>query len=351
MNTRPLILSAALAICVLLALLLSVQVSVTTAQPAASVSRAHALQPYLEPAGPQETPSKIIRGQVIGGRAGLRVQVLRPDGRVVDETRTVSDGWFDFPSLPAGHYKLRVLNEDGQPLALAANAQVEVWPEHAYAPVEYNLPLAPESPAQPASILANGYITGIVTAADTGLPESDVSVRIYNDSGSLRTTRFPDFFTGVYSASVPPGIYRVKFEPSFSIYAPEWYDNRRDFASAAQVVVSDSAVTPNINAALEVGGQIAGRVTAASGGAPLNNATVYAYMHVTSTNYVAYDNTNSSGVYTITGLLTGTYYLKFDPPFGSDYLVEYYNDKPSLATADGVPVTLGGVTSGIDAAL
>ena len=53
---------------------------------------------------PQPT---LIRGQVVGGQAGLRVQVLALDGSVVDETRTGPDGWYRFPPLPSGHYKLR----------------------------------------------------------------------------------------------------------------------------------------------------------------------------------------------------------------------------------------------------
>jgi hypothetical protein len=304
----------------------------------------------------------------VGGQAGLRVQVLASDGGVVDETRTGPDGWYRFPPLPSGLYRLRVLDERGRPLALTQDAQVEIRPEPAQIPSEHRLPLAmpvspdgtrsaehppaPMSQAQPAGVQANGYITGVVTAADTELPQWQLYVNVYNNSGSLQTWDSPDYSTGVYNIPVPPGTYRIEFEPyGSSIYVPEWYDNQRSFASATPVVVAEGAVVPNINASLDVGGQIAGRVTATSGGAPLNNVTVYAYTSITSTSSVASDYTDASGVYTITGLVTGTYYLEFDPPYGSDYLAEYYNDKRSLATADPIPVTLGSVVSGKDAAL
>jgi hypothetical protein len=366
MQTRPTILVVALITCVVLILLFALHSPITAAQPSAAVSSWASVESNVPQVHVDGAAPIIISGHVVNGRAGLSVQVLRPDGRAVDETRTSAGGQFRFPPFPARHYRLLLLDEQGQPLKLEAD--VDVWPEQAGNPIELTLVLIPPAPEQVEYVLdkpfvevksdrisivqANGFITGVITAADTGLPEDALFVKVYDTAGVLRKTAFPDFFTAVYSASVPPGAYRVKFEPyGGSSYAPEWYDNQRDFASAASVVVNDSAVTPNINAELEVGGRIAGQVTAATGGAPLNNAAVYAYTSTTSINYVANDTTTSSGLYTITGLVTGTYYLKFDPAFGSDYLAEYYNNKPSLATADGVPVMLGGVTSGIDAAL
>jgi 5-hydroxyisourate hydrolase-like protein (transthyretin family) len=372
MKTRLLTLALLVSLAVLVTIVLS-ETSPTTAQSTMSGSNSPVLQVRERSDLPQanlEPPPVIIRGQVVGGQADLRVQVLASDGGAVDETRTGPDGEYRFPPLPSGHYKLRVLDERGRPLALTQDAQVEITPERAQARREYILPLAvpvsrgdsrstehslaPTSLAQPASVQADGYITGVVTAADTGLPQWQLDVNVYNDSGELQTSGFPDYFTGVYSVAVPPDTYRVEFAPyGSSIYAPEWYNNQHDFASATPIVVGDGAVMPNINASLDVGGQIAGRVTAAVGGTPLASVYVYAYTSTTSASwdYVASDSTDASGIYTITGLLTGTYYLKFDPPYGSDYLVEYYNDKRSLATADPIPVTLGGVVSGKDAAL
>jgi 5-hydroxyisourate hydrolase-like protein (transthyretin family) len=257
---------------------------------------------------------------------------------------------------------LRVVDGLGKPLALQASVGLDIQPESSQKPVERTLVLAAPIPdhnadavslpsaqariEQPARIQANGFITGVVMPTHLS-----VNVKVYNITGTVETSKYADYLTGAYSVTVQPGTYKVKFEPIFSDYAPEWYNNQPDMNNATPVVVSDGAVRPNINAALDIGGKIAGRVTAAGSSTPLASVYVYAYTSTTGTSYVAYDYTDASGVYTITGLLTGSYYLKFDPPYGSDYLVEYYNDKGSLATADPIPVTLGGVVSGKDAAL
>jgi hypothetical protein len=312
------------------------------------------------------------RGQVLSVQgpvgANLRVQLQLPDGSVARETLTDEQGRYHFSDLPAGRYQLQVVDENGKPLALQAEVSLDIQPEPGQIPVESVLVLAASMPdggphsvgsliaparsEQPASVQANGYITGVVTAADTGQPPyATVDVEAYDTTGILQADDYADYLTGAYSITVPSGTYRVKFKPYFSDYAPKWYNNQRDFASATSVVVTDGAVRQNINAVLDIGGKIAGRVTAAAGGAPLQFVDVYAYTSTTSTSSEAYGYTDASGIYTITGLLSGTYYLKFDPSYGSDYLTEYYDDKATLAAADGVGVVLGGVVTGIDAAL
>jgi 5-hydroxyisourate hydrolase-like protein (transthyretin family) len=311
------------------------------------------------------------RGQVLSVQgpvgANLRVQLQLPDGSVARETHTDEQGRYHFSDLPAGRYQLQVVDENGKPLALQAEVSLDIQPEPGQIPIESVLVLAalmpdggphsvgpliaPARSEQPAGVQANGYITGVVTAADTGQPpHQTILVEAYDTTGIRQAYGYVDYFTGVYSITAPSGTYRVKFRPYSGNYAPEWYNNQRDFASATPVVVTDGAVTQNINAVLEVGGQIAGRVTAAAGGAPLQNVYVHAYTSTTSTSYEAYDYTDASGIYTITGLLTGTYYLEFTT-YGSDYLTEYYDDKATLAAADGVSVALGGVVTGIDAVL
>jgi len=382
MKTRPFIASVVLANRAILALLLLLTpVSGASAHPAGSGPGARDYPPSVT-ADSQDAPQLILRGQVLNGRSGLRVQVALPGGGpVVEETYVGPDGGYSFPSLPAGHYELRVVDEAGAPLALEPNTWVEITPEQAGTPVEYILPLvAPASPSEsvpaeaspepvsaepteallePASteqseptavIQANGYITGVVTAADTSLPLSSIQVGAYDNSGDWMDTDYTSG-TGSYSLTVPAGAYKVEFVDGYGPYAPEWYNNQPNYTSANDVAASAGSVTPNIGAILEVGGQITGQVTAAGTGLPISGASVYAYTSTTSSDYVAYDSTNASGIYEIKALQSGSYYIRFDPPSWQDYLEEYYDDKPSLASANLVNVTLGGVTSGINAAL
>ncbi len=99
---------------------------------------------------------------------------------------------------------------------------------------------------------------------------------------------------------------------------------------------------------MRAGGQITGAVTDAATQQPLSNVYVYAYD--ANGNYVAYAYTDSNGVYTITGLATGSYRIQFEPYSGS-YFTQYYNGKQTLSAADPVAVTAGNTTSGINASL
>jgi len=122
MKTRLLVISAILVNCVILILLLTAQAPVTEAQPAASDLSAQAVKPHFA-AETDEEPPLIIRGQVLNGRAGLRVQVTLPGGQIVEEAFIGPDGWFAFPPLPAGYYLLQVMDEEGLPLELEAMIQ------------------------------------------------------------------------------------------------------------------------------------------------------------------------------------------------------------------------------------
>jgi hypothetical protein len=68
-------------------------------------------------------------------------------------------------------------------------------------------------------------------------------------------------------------------------------------------------------------GSISGTVTAATGGAGIPNATVTAYD--SSWNFIASAVTDSSGIYSITGLTPGSYYLRSINSLG--YIDKFYN--------------------------
>lgn len=294
-----------------------------------------------------------VSGLVLNGRAGLRVQALVPGGHIAEETYLSEEGWFSLRPLPAGRYHLRVVDEAGAPLALEAASPVTVGPEPPRDPYQLVLaaPKLPEPSEGPAAveIQANGYITGVVTAAGTGSPLEYIYVRAYNSSGYSANGDYTDS-AGVYSLTLAAGVYTIQFEDNFNydLYAPEWYANQPNRASATPVTVSAGAVTPNINAGLEVGGQIVGTLTAAGSGTPLAYASVTAYTNTNASSAVAYGSTSASGVYTLTSLPGGAYYLHFE---ATEYLAEYYNDKPALAAADPVSVALGEVRTGVSAAL
>ena len=76
--------------------------------------------------------------------------------------------------------------------------------------------------------------------------------------------------------------------------------------------MTDSQTTPNINAVLQLGGQITGQVIAADTHNPLDDVSVYVSGGCPS--WYGYASTDVNGVYTVTGVPTGNNYkVYFDP--------------------------------------
>src|SRR5207302_1824627 len=94
--------------------------------------------------------------------------------------------------------------------------------------------------------------------------------------------------------------------------------------------------------------RLTGRITDASDPTcPLPNAFVSAYTAV-GFQYVASGVAGSDGSYSLY-LPTGNYIVFFGPPYLSDYLGEYWNDKRDQLSADPIDVTSS--VAGINAVL
>src|SRR5271165_353651 len=134
----------------------------------------------------------------------------------------------------------------------------------------------------------------------------------------------------------------------------EYYNGKPSLASADPVGVTAGATTSGVNAAMVAGGQITGTVTDSATRAALAGICVQA--SDSSGGEVASTQTNSSGVYTLSALPTGSYRVGFadcaaGPDNAGTYVTQYYNGKATLASADPIAVTAGTTTSGINAAM
>jgi hypothetical protein len=118
------------------------------------------------------------------------------------------------------------------------------------------------------------------------------------------------------------------------------------------VVVAVVAVMVFAAPALADTGSISGTVVAVGGGCPvvsgcpIAGASVLAFSGNTPVGSPV--QTDSSGNYTITALAAGSYAVGFHMAGFTD---QYYNNQPSLPSANSVAVTSGATTSGIDAVL
>ncbi|MFN8535537.1 MAG: carboxypeptidase regulatory-like domain-containing protein [Dehalococcoidia bacterium] len=296
-------------------------------------------------------PGGTITGRVTGadsglGLQGVTVQVYRNGSYSIGTTTNVN-GVYTATGLLSGTYA------------------VYFYPSSAYLPEYYNdmATLATATPVPvtapdtvsgiDAALTRGNQITGRVTAADTGLTLADVFVNVYTSDGAFAASGTTGV-TGVYT-TVPgllPGSYRVAFNPSStppaSGYIPEYYNDKATLAASDPVTVAGPGTTTGIDAVLARGGSISGRVTAVNTGQPVRDVSVNVYdANGTS---IASGYTDSNGQYlTVPGVPAGAYRVQFQPSTQSGYFGEWYNDKGSLATADPVAVTVGNVTSGIDA--
>jgi len=206
-----------------------------------------------------------------------------------------------------------------------------------------------------AEMVEGGMITGQVTSASGGAPIAGIEVCALTSAEEFAGCSSTSL-TGEYTISgLSTGSYKVEFYSFSNGYLTQYYDDGSSFNEAEGVSVTDGGTTSGIDAEMVEGGKIAGQVTSASGGAPIEGIEVCAESAGDKRSAgCAY--TNSNGEYTISGLSTGSYKVEFygaeacgeDGCTQQNYVTQYY-DVASISGAEGVSVTDGGTTSGIDA--
>jgi len=203
--------------------------------------------------------------------------------------------------------------------------------------------------------LQAGYgISGTVTAGDGG-DLGQVRVDIYDTDHNLVATTRTDAlqFFAYRTPALQPGSYFVQFVPEApwwvdpgAQYAAEFYDDHSSFAGADQVAVGADSDTVGIDAELELGGAIAGAVSAFDGGDLGARVAVEIYAGDGDLAGTAYADAGAGYTYRSGGLRAGSYFLKFVPV--PRYEPEFYNNALEIGSALPVAVSVGAVTDGID---
>jgi hypothetical protein len=131
------------------------------------------------------------------------------------------------------------------------------------------------------------------------------------------------------------------------------FTSRRKAVSAAAlaaVIAAFGFVAGSTSAAsADALGSISGTVTSASSGTPLANASVD--LDLPGGNYVQFGMTDSNGNYTFTGLPPASYVIDFTPNYGDNYAPQWWNNKPTLATATPISLGAGQVLTNVNASL
>jgi len=297
--------------------------------------------------------------------AGVTVYVRNALASAAESTTTNASGVFTRNGLPTGSYAVYTANSQGYadelyddvvcasgrcanhlgqatPVSVAAGATTSG--------VNFGLGLA-------------GTIAGTVTDVVSGVPIPDVEVSVHNAAGEGLRSGLTDAAGQYAVAGLPAGTHYVKAAAGGN-YISEFYADL-PCPSCAQtqggwiavppggtgVPVTLAATTAGINFALAPGGTVTGIVTDAATGAPLANVTVEASNGEISRS----GGTDTSGVYTVRGLVTGTYAVRMQR--SEPYVGEVYDNAPCRdrycygVAGAGVGVTTSAATSGINFAL
>jgi protocatechuate 3,4-dioxygenase beta subunit len=196
-----------------------------------------------------------------------------------------------------------------------------------------------------ATMRPGATVTGTVVNS-AGKPVNYVCVSAYNSNtgqfGFAITGK-----TGTYTMrALATGSYTVTFNPCNSGVNLQ--------AVERHVKVTAGRTARGVNARLVPGGSAQGVVTVAGSTVPVAFACVQ-FISANPANLGGFGFTDANGKYRAAGIAPGSYKVDFNDPLcglGVDGLApQWYNDKPTQATADNVTITLGHTTTGIDAAL
>ncbi|WP_433585092.1 MSCRAMM family protein [Microbacterium hydrocarbonoxydans] len=194
-------------------------------------------------------------------------------------------------------------------------------------------------------------ISGHVTREDGGAPVGSVTVFVNSTDFAHNGTDVTDA-NGDYSvAGLEPGQYTVRFstEPTGTGLISEFWDGAMTSDTAQLITVTGGEMFSGIDASLQEGGVITGRVTRESDGSAVSWARVSA-MPDSLVGGQGMAFTDPDGFYRITGLAPGNYVIGFDGPDAS-LSDEYWDGAHQQWAATRVTVAAGHESSGIDASL
>jgi hypothetical protein len=203
--------------------------------------------------------------------------------------------------------------------------------------------------------LTTGGISGTVTST-SNVGVGNVCAEVFAAGTSNFVSSTPTASDGWYSViNLPAGSYDVEFASckSLSPYQVQWYSGVTTQGASTAVTVLSGRTTTGINATLTpTTGSISGTVTDASSN-PLGYVCVVAFAHGSQTLVAEATSNPTTGAYTLAGLPVGSYDIEFSGNYcgAYGYATQWYNGVASQTSATGVPVTLNGATTGINAKL
>ena len=143
------------------------------------------------------------------------------------------------------------------------------------------------------------------------------------------------------------GSYVVEFWAPYLGYVTQYFNDEASFGDADEVVISGGSTAIGVDAEMDQGGTIEGRVTDAATSGGIEEVWVCAF---STTAFGGCGASNSAGDYAIKGVATGSYTVEFSGE-SLGYETRFYNEKANEGEANLVSVVAPETTSGINARL
>ena len=296
-------------------------------------------------AAPAALGSAVLAGRVTDAQSSQpvsQVSVTAYDAVSLADlgsTQTDPQGFYTLPvTTPYGVVKLRFFSELRYPAVwyLDQNGLAAATPLTLSAPTLAGLNVA---------LQRAGTFSLSLTVGGSPLAAFDfVTVQAFDAAGHFAG----DFVRagGGFYLGLRPGGYRLRYGGTVAV--PQWQGGAAGFTATVPLTVTAGATT-TLAVDLAPGGVITGRVTDALSGLPLDLANIDVFDEAGFwLEDPSFAYADASGVYTVGGLATGGYRLRFT---AENHALRYLGGAGDLGTAALVTVTAGQVRGGADVAL
>ena len=283
---------------------------------------------------------------------GVQVHVQKFTGEYFEfltNVYTDAAGLYSIPNLGTGEYQLYFYADTYVP---------EAWNNQFDYQNAQPLNVTDGSPTTADVTLTEGAtIAGTITGpGGTPLTEGYVVAYPYSASGkAINSSGSGTIGAGGHYVvtGLPPGEYVIKAEPGMgSTLLSEYYNNAYAPSAGTPITVAASQDVTGYNVQLAEGGSISGTVSGQGAGV-LSGVKVEASRVHPQFDYVYVvqsATTNASGLYTLSKLEPGDYWIRYSA-FGTSWAAEYNVNALGINDATSIPLAVSQVRTGVNATL
>ncbi|PVG84463.1 hypothetical protein DDE18_02305 [Nocardioides gansuensis] len=192
--------------------------------------------------------------------------------------------------------------------------------------------------AAPAHAAPVAVTTTLTDPAGNGL-DGWVEITRLNADGTFAGFDFEPVSDGLVYMSLEPGSYKFEFSGQDGLFVPEYYNNKTTYDTADVVPVTGTTSLDPVQLAPRP--VATGQVLSPTGRPVSAEVEVY---DSTDGSFVDSVSTDEDGVFKF-GVAEGSYKVLIDPDH--TFVAEWWNNKPSLETADLVTVGAAGANFGV----